>query len=65
MVVTKNISIKQCNSLNFTEYLLSLKHGKHIRSEIADETFLTKKWGYTAALALLPYAILKSLWAWD
>jgi len=25
---------------------------------------LTKGWGYVAALALLPYAILKSLWAW-
>jgi hypothetical protein len=42
---------------------LSLKHEKHIRLKIADKTFLNKKWGYTASFALLPYAILKSLWA--
>ena len=35
-----------------------------MRSEIADKTYFTKGWGYVAALALLPYAILKSLWAW-
>ena len=43
---------------------MSLKHEKHRRSEIANKTYLTKGWGYVAALALLPYAILKSLWAW-
>ncbi|TBX72089.1 hypothetical protein E0M25_24730 [Bacillus mycoides] len=43
---------------------MSLKHEKHMRSEIPDKTYLTKGWGYVAALALLPYAILKSLWAW-
>jgi len=43
---------------------LNLKHEKDIKSEIADKTYLTKGWGYVAALALLPYAILKSLWAW-
>lgn len=25
---------------------------------------MTKGWGYVAALALLPYAIIKSIWAW-
>lgn len=43
---------------------MNLKHEKQLKSEIADKTYLTKGWGYTAALALLPYAILKSLWAW-
>ena len=43
---------------------MSVKHEKHMRAEIADKTYLTKGWGYVAALALLPYAILKSLWAW-
>ena len=43
---------------------MSLKHEKHMRSEIADKTYMTKGWGYVAAFALLPYAILKSLWAW-
>ncbi|MBS4189681.1 hypothetical protein KHA94_05580 [Bacillus sp. FJAT-49705] len=43
---------------------MSLYHKKHMRPEIADKTYLTKGWGYVAALALLPYAILKSLWAW-
>lgn len=33
-------------------------------SEIADKTYLTKGWGYVAALALLPYTVLKSLWDW-
>ena len=32
-------------------------------SEIGRKTFFTKGWGYVAALALLPYAILKSIWA--
>ncbi len=36
------------------EYLLSL----------LNKIYLTKGWGYVGALALLPYAILKSLWAW-
>ena len=35
-----------------------------MRSEIAEKIYLTKGWGFVAALALLPYAILKSLWAW-
>ncbi|CAG7658549.1 hypothetical protein PAECIP111802_07074 [Paenibacillus allorhizosphaerae] len=35
-----------------------------MRSEIADKTYLTKGWGYVAVFALLPYAVLKSLWAW-
>jgi hypothetical protein len=35
-----------------------------MRSEIANKTYLTNRWGYVAAVALLPYAILKSLWAW-
>lgn len=43
---------------------MSLKNEEHPRSDIADKTYLTKAWGYAAALALLPYAILKSLWAW-
>ncbi|WP_242145753.1 MULTISPECIES: hypothetical protein [unclassified Bacillus cereus group] len=43
---------------------MNLKHEKRMRSEIADKPYLTKGWGYVAALALLPYAILKSLWAW-
>ena len=43
---------------------MNLKYEKRMRSEIADKTYLTKGWGYVAALALLPYAILKSLWAW-
>ncbi|WP_339164513.1 hypothetical protein [Siminovitchia sp. FSL W7-1587] len=43
---------------------MSLKHEKHIRTETAAKTYLTKGWGYVAAFALLPYAILKSLWAW-
>ncbi|GEM_PF-1429467 len=43
---------------------MGLKHEKHIRSDITNKTYLTKGWGYVAALALLPYAILKSLWAW-
>ncbi|MDO7486869.1 hypothetical protein Q5O89_15755 [Peribacillus frigoritolerans] len=43
---------------------MSLKYEKQMRSEIAEKTFLNKGWGYVAALALLPYAILKSLWAW-
>ncbi|RBP87633.1 hypothetical protein DFO70_11855 [Cytobacillus firmus] len=42
---------------------MSLRYEKHRISEIADKPFLTKKWGYIAALALLPYAFLKSLWA--
>jgi hypothetical protein len=42
---------------------LSLKYKKRVRSEAPDKTYLTKGWGYVAALALLPYAILKSLWA--
>ena len=46
------------------EGLLSLKYEKRMRSEIADKTYLTKGWGYVAAIALLSYAILKSLWAW-
>ncbi|UAL53523.1 DUF3995 domain-containing protein [Metabacillus dongyingensis] len=43
---------------------MNLKHEKHMRSEIANKTYLTSGWGYVAAVALLPYAILKSLWAW-
>ncbi|MCM3454512.1 hypothetical protein M3685_11210 [Heyndrickxia oleronia] len=43
---------------------MSLKYEKQMTSEIADKTYLTKGWGYVAAFALLPYAILKSLWAW-
>ncbi|GLY12540.1 hypothetical protein [Pseudobacillus badius] len=43
---------------------MNLKHEKHMRSNAAGKTYLTKGWGYVAALALLPYAILKSLWAW-
>ncbi|MBM7714304.1 hypothetical protein JOC94_001276 [Bacillus thermophilus] len=43
---------------------MSLKHEKHIRTEKAAKSYLTKGWGYVAAFALLPYAILKSLWAW-
>lgn len=43
---------------------MSLKHEKQMTTEIADTTYLTKRWGYVAAFALLPYAILKSLWAW-
>jgi hypothetical protein len=43
---------------------LSLKHEKTKGVEIADKTYLNKGWGYVAAFALLPYAILKSLWAW-
>ena len=35
-----------------------------MKSEIALKTYFTKGWGYVAALALLPYAFLKSLWAW-
>lgn len=35
-----------------------------MRTEITDKPYLTKGWGYVAAFALLPYAILKSLWAW-
>ncbi|MEI4771361.1 hypothetical protein WAX74_17175 [Psychrobacillus sp. FJAT-51614] len=35
-----------------------------MRLEIGRKTYITKGWGYVAALALLPYAILKSLWAW-
>lgn len=46
------------------ECLLSVKYEKHIRSDIADKTYFTKGWGYAAALSLLPYALLKSLWAW-
>lgn len=46
------------------ENLLSLEKVKYVKSDIADKTYLTKGWGYVAALALLPYAILKSLWAW-
>ena len=43
---------------------MSLKYEKRMRSEIDDKTYLTKGWGYVQAFALLPYAILKSLWAW-
>ncbi|GIP38436.1 hypothetical protein J31TS4_17160 [Paenibacillus sp. J31TS4] len=43
---------------------MSLKHEKPMRLDLADKPYLTKGWGYAAALALLPYAILKSLWAW-
>ena len=43
---------------------MGLKQKQDMSSEIANKTFLNKKWGYTAALALLPYALLKSLWAW-
>lgn len=43
---------------------MSLKNEKYVRSDKAGKTYLTKGWGYVAALALLPYAILKSLWAW-
>ena len=43
---------------------MSLIYEKRKKSEIVEKTFLTKGWGYVAALALLPYAILKSLWAW-
>lgn len=46
------------------ECLLSVKYEKHICPEIADKTYFTKSWGYVAAFALLPYALLKSLWAW-
>ncbi len=35
-----------------------------MRSEIVDKTCFTKGWGYVAAVALLPYALLKSFWAW-
>ncbi|ALC85322.1 hypothetical protein AM499_05470 [Bacillus sp. FJAT-22090] len=35
-----------------------------MRTEIERKTYITKVWGYVAALALLPYALLKSLWAW-
>ncbi|RLL48384.1 hypothetical protein D8M04_03735 [Oceanobacillus piezotolerans] len=43
---------------------MSLKQEKHKESEKTDKTYLTKGWGCVAAFALLPYAILKSLWAW-
>ncbi|WP_071461084.1 hypothetical protein [Bacillus massilinigeriensis] len=43
---------------------MNLKHEKQVNSEIAGKTSSTKGWGYVAAFALLPYAILKSLWAW-
>ncbi|EMA6344741.1 hypothetical protein ACO11K_000011 [Bacillus cytotoxicus] len=43
---------------------MHLKYEKRMRSEIADKPYLTKGWGYVVTLALLPYAILKSLWAW-
>ncbi|WP_100330621.1 hypothetical protein [Bacillus xiapuensis] len=43
---------------------MGLKYEKRMRPEIADKIYWTKGWGYAAALALLPYAILKSLWAW-
>ncbi|GIN72145.1 hypothetical protein J14TS2_26200 [Bacillus sp. J14TS2] len=43
---------------------MSLIHEKYVRKEKADKTYLTKRWGYVAAVVLLPYAILKSLWAW-
>lgn len=29
-----------------------------------EKPFLSKGWGYAAAVVLLPYAILKTLWAW-
>lgn len=35
-----------------------------MRSEITDKIYFAKGWGYVASLALLPYAILKTLWAW-
>lgn len=37
--------------------MLNVKYDKRIRS-------VTKARGYIAAFALLPYAILKTLWAW-
>lgn len=37
--------------------MLNVKYDKRIRS-------VTKAWGYIAAFTLLPYAILKTLWAW-
>lgn len=43
---------------------MSIKNEKHMKSEKVDKMYLTKGWGYVAAFALLPYAILKSLWAW-
>lgn len=44
--------------------LLRLEYEKHLKLEKSDKTYFTKGWGYIAALSLLPYAILKSLWAW-
>ncbi|ALC91489.1 hypothetical protein AM500_18110 [Bacillus sp. FJAT-18017] len=43
---------------------MRLQYEKRMRSEKAYKTYMTKGWGYVAALILLPYAILKSLWAW-
>ncbi|MGN7382446.1 hypothetical protein [Paenibacillus sp. SAFN-117] len=42
---------------------MSITNEKDMKSDIADKTYLSKRWGYVAAFALLPYAILKSLWA--
>ncbi|MGN7385804.1 hypothetical protein [Sporosarcina sp. SAFN-015] len=42
---------------------MSLKHGQYVGSEKSNNIY-SKGWGYVAALALLPYAIIKSLWAW-
>ncbi|MGG3263386.1 hypothetical protein ABER69_22435 [Bacillus paranthracis] len=43
---------------------MNLKYEKGMGSEINDKVYLSKGWGYVAAVSLLPYAILKSLWAW-
>ncbi|KGR84542.1 hypothetical protein [Lysinibacillus odysseyi] len=43
---------------------MGLKYEKSIRTDTPDKIYVTKGWGYVATLALLPYAILKSLWAW-
>lgn len=39
-------------------------HEKPMSLEKAEKPFLSKGWGYAAAGVLLPYAILKTLWAW-
>lgn len=37
--------------------------GKHMTQKAAIEWQLSNKWGYAASIALIPYAILKTLWA--
>ncbi|KFM95010.1 hypothetical protein DJ93_5668 [Bacillus clarus] len=45
-----------------SSFSILLLNGVRVCGKISGEWWLSKKWGYAASVALIPYTILKTLW---